>query len=225
MESLFQVKKKIKFYSDRTDLDLLKPMPASRFIPDWYRRMPGVEEGIETVKKCIPVLDAFTAGYIIRLSADAWWDDEHKMFISQTDDKINSDHAAVQTKHVEIPEGFDPQPHKWINNWFIKTPKGYSTLFIHPLNRDDLPFKSFTGIVDTDTHPLPVNFPFILKENFKGVIPAGTPIIQVIPFKRDDWDSTVIDTGESYRYPHAVDNMNPPFNWYKRKFWKKKVYR
>lgn len=218
------MKKKIKFHSERTDLALLKPLPASRFIPEWYRKMPGVDGGVETVKKCIPVLDALTSGYVIQLSADVWWDRESKVFISQSEEKVNSDHDALQTKYVELAPGFDSQPHKWINNWHIKTPKGYSTLFIHPLNRDDLPFKSFTGVVDTDTHPLPVNFPFVLRDDFEGLIPAGTPIIQVIPFKRDDWDSVVIDTGDSYKYPHAIDNMNPPFNWYKRKFWTKKVY-
>ena len=216
--------KKIKFHSERTELDLLKPMPTSRFMPEWYRKMPGVEDGIETVKKCIPVLDALTSGYIIPLSFDAVWDDKNKIFITQTEDKVNSDHNAVQTKFVEIADGFDPQPHKWINHWFVKTPKGYSTLFVHPLNRDDLPFKSFTGIVDTDKHPMPVNFPFVLKEGFTGIIPAGTPMIQAIPFKRDKWTSEIIDTGESYYYPHSADNMDPPFSWYKRKFWNKKIF-
>ena len=219
------MKKRIKFYSERTDLDLIKPLPASRFTPEWFRKMPGVIGGVETVKKCVPVLDALTSGYIICLSVDAIWDSKNQNFVSQSEDEVNSDHDASQTQYVHIDKSFNPQPHKWINHWYIKTPKGYSTLFIHPLNREDLPFKSFTGIVDTDKHPLPVNFPFVLKEGFEGVIPAGTPIIQIIPFKRDEWDSSVIDTGDSYKYPHAVDNMNPPFNWYKRKFWTKKVYR
>lgn len=218
------MKKTIKFYSERTDLDLLKPTPASRNIPDWYRKMPGVIDGIETVKKCIPVLDALTAGYIIPLMADVVWDEVSNDFISQSIEKINSDHMKSQTEYVEIEEGFDAQPHKWINHWFIKTPKGYSTLFIHPLNRQDLPFRSFTGIVDTDKHPMPVNFPFVLREGFEGTIEAGTPIIQAIPFKRDDWNSEIHDTGESYSYPYSSDNMNPPFAWYKRKFWSRKLY-
>jgi hypothetical protein len=45
------------------------------------------------------------------------------------------------------------------------------------------------AIVDTDKHPIMVNFPFFLKENFSGVIPYGTPIVQVIPFKRENWKS------------------------------------
>lgn len=44
------------------------------------------------------------------------------------------------------------------------------------------------GIVDTDKYASPVNFPFILNDiKFTGLIPAGTPIAQVIPFKRDSW--------------------------------------
>ena len=44
------------------------------------------------------------------------------------------------------------------------------------------------GIVDTDKYVSPVNFPFILNDiKFTGLIPAGTPIAQVIPFKRDSW--------------------------------------
>lgn len=218
------MKKTIKFYSERTDLDLLKPTPASRNVPDWYRQMPGVIDGVETVKKCIPVLDALTAGYMIPLMADVTWDENTNDFISQSIEKINSDHMKSQTEHVEIEEGFNSQPHKWINHWFIKTPKGYSTLFIHPLNRQDLPFRSFTGIVDTDKHPMPVNFPFVLREGFEGTIPAGTPVIQAIPFKRDDWNSEIHDTGESYSYPYSSDNLNPPFAWYKRKWWSRKLY-
>lgn len=217
-------KKVIKFYSERTDLDLQKPVPASRLVPSWYRQMPGVIDGVESVKKCIPVLDAFTAGYMLVLNADVYWSKGSANFGSQATITLNSDHLASQTMHVELPPNFDPQPHKWINHWFVKTPKGYSTLFIHPLNRQDLPFRSFTGIVDTDKHPMPVNFPFVLDKDFEGIIPAGTPIIQVIPFKRDDWNSEVHDTGESYLYPHSSENMDPPFNWYKRKFWQRKLF-
>jgi hypothetical protein len=33
------------------------------------------------------------------------------------------------------------------------------------------------------------NIPFFIKEGFSGVIPKGTPIAQVIPFKRESWTS------------------------------------
>ena len=45
------------------------------------------------------------------------------------------------------------------------------------------------GIVDTDRSPQPINFPFFIKKNFVGTIEVGTPVVQLIPFKRDDWKS------------------------------------
>lgn len=216
--------KKIKFFSSRTDLEILKPLPTSKVVPEWYRKMPRVVETVQTVKTCVPVLDAFTAGYVIPLSATVGWDENSKRFLSQAKFEINSDHYASQTQDVVIPEEFDPQPHKWINYWFIKTPPGYSTLFIHPMNRQDLPFYSFSGIVDTDKHPLIINFPFVWRKDFKGVVPAGTPIIQAIPFKRDEWSSEVIDTGKPYSYAKEYEATLPPFAWYKRKSWTRKRY-
>lgn len=217
--------KKIKFFSNDTSLDILKPFPASRYIPDWYRTMQGVKGTIETVKKCIPVLDALTAGYIIPLPVDVTWEPNSKKFLSDAKFLVNSDHMIEQTDNIVISSEYDSQPHKWINNWFIKTPKGYSTLFIHPLNRDDLPFHSFSGIVDTDRHPLIINFPFVLRKDFTGTIPAGTPLIQAIPFKRDDWDSEVNDQGKSYEYSKEYEVFSPPFAWYKRNWWTRKLYR
>jgi hypothetical protein len=221
---LFRKNKKIKFFSSKTEVDLLKPFPASKAVPDWYRKMPRVIEGIQTVKTCVPVLDILTAGYMIPLPASVKWDEASKDFLSQTSFEINSDHYPTQTQGVPVSEEYDPQPHKWINYWFIKTPPGYSTLFIHPANRQDLPFYSFSGIVDTDKHSLVINFPFLWKKDFRGIVPAGTPMIQAIPFKRDDWTAEIIDTGRSYDSPESYLAMAPPFAWYKRTAWSKKRF-
>ena len=221
---MFKKIKKIKFSSDKTAFDVLKPFPVSKAAPEWWRKMPGVVDGVETVKKCVPFLDAITTGYTIPLPADLFWNDKTKEFTNTAKFEINSDHLAIQTEGVVLPDCYDSQPHKWLNSWHIKTPPGYSTLFIHPLNRFDLPFYSFSGVVDTDTHPLVVNFPFVLKKGFSGVIPAGTPMIQAIPFKRDDWESEIVDTGESYSYNKQYEVFGPPFSWYKRNAWNKKKF-
>jgi hypothetical protein len=34
--------------------------------------------------------------------------------------------------------------------------------------------------------------PFFLIIGFSGVIPAGTPYVQMIPFKREDWASEIV---------------------------------
>jgi hypothetical protein len=220
--------KVIRFHSVDVGLDILRPKPSTKEIPSWYRKMPGVsKDGIQTVKKCVPFLDSLSMGYQILLPADISWDQESKSFRQNAMLNLSTDHYKSQSKDVVIPPEFDPQPHKWSNYWHIKTPKGYSTLFIHPLNRMDLPFYSLSGVVDTDSHPLIINFPFFLRKDFSGVIEEGTPMIQAIPFKRDKWNMEILDEVESYtksdKIGHEVNR--PPFGWYKRKHWFKKEYR
>ena len=61
------------------------------------------------------------------------------------------------------------------------------------MNRFDLPFYTMSGIVESDIWGLPVFTAFFLQKDFIGVIPKGTPIFQIIPFKRDDWEREVSD--------------------------------
>ena len=38
---------------------------------------------------------------------------------------------------------------KFVNPWVVKTPPGYSALFVPPLNRIETPFTFFSGVVET----------------------------------------------------------------------------
>jgi hypothetical protein len=113
---------------------------------------------------------------------------------------------------------------KFQQEWTNKTPKGVSILFTHPSNRFDLPFRCFSGFVDTDKYNLPVHFPFILKKGFEGIIPAGTPVAQLFPIKRTNWKSKVVkwDADESYK---ANRNFQRTFAAsYKKNYWNRKEY-
>lgn len=151
-----------------------------------------------TVKACMPALDAMTMGYIIPLPQDlslAPEGDGKKGWIWPSDifKQIDS-HSPGQVSNLPIDSSvWDTNPLKFNNPWVIKTPPGYSTLFTHPFWRDDLPFRCFPGVVDTDTYNFnSVNFPFLIRKDFYGIISAGTPMIQVIPFKRVSFSSCVI---------------------------------
>ncbi len=216
---------KITFTSVFPQFDISYPIPASKAVPNWWRKDSVVKEQMHTMKKCVPILDSLTAGYVIPLPADVWKAKGVKNFGQRKDITFVSEHYPLQTEAYPAPEEFDPQPYKWVNPWNIKTPKGYSCLFIHPLNSGDSPFYSFSGIVDTDKHPVTVNFPFLIKKEFEGVIPAGTPIIQVIPFKRDKWESKVIDNKDYVEPKDFYKIFNPPFGQYKRNWWTKKEFR
>jgi hypothetical protein len=194
---------------------LEKPQPASKHIPDWYKDMEsyltkekkptGTGISSATIKRCMPVFDAINAGYIITLPADVYISvQEYEAKDAKTGELIE-DLPVKKMQHFEwssfgllgfhtveqAPEHPARNKHsypKWINPWAIRTPKGYSTLFVQPMHRE-APFTILPGIVDTDKYFAPVNFPFTTNDpEFEGLIPKGTPIAQVIPFKRDSWD-------------------------------------
>ena len=181
-----------------------KPVPAAKILPEWYKKessmiYPGnlaiTEDGnpSRTIKACMPVFDIISAGYIITLPADLNVERVENDFprIQWSTDEIDliSHHIAEQFRTFDLPPEYYNLGYKFMNPWTIKTKPGYSCMFIQPAMRDDLPFQVIPGIVDTDKHPVSVNFPFFLRKDFSGVIEMGTPIMQVIPFKREDWES------------------------------------
>jgi hypothetical protein len=124
-----------------------------------------------------------------------------------------------------MPYWLSSAPFKWNNYWRITTPAGYSCLFRQPSWRFDLPFYTASGIVDTDRHPVAVNFPFFFLNGWHGIIEAGTPIVQVIPFKRDDWESEVVgeDNYEGQKeFRRTTNKLMHRYkdNWRSIKSWK-----
>ena len=61
---------------------------------------------------------------------------------------------------------------------------------MQPVYQFEKRFTVLPGIVETD-HYHHINFPTIWHSTKDVVIDRGTPFIQVIPFKRDDWDFKV----------------------------------
>jgi hypothetical protein len=205
------------------------PKPAIKFVPEWYKKMESRfpkeknPESLPTIKKCIPVLDAITAGYIIVSPCD--------VYISLKDGEPNYNSQIVnliqfhprKQAHLHPSVNDFPFP-KWLNPWAIKTPQGYSCIFKPPAHNSNPWFEILEGIVDTDTYTTAVNFPFVLKNPTQEfMIPAGTPIAQVIPFKREEWKSSLSNDKES---PKGVSTyLNSLFfDRYKRLFWSRKSY-
>jgi hypothetical protein len=202
---------KIKFYpfSEKTMDFAPEPMPASKSIPAWYKAQPAeILEKTEmlsgniasTVKKCMPIFDAMTAGYIIYTPCDIYLDatDEAGLkysvpaFLKQFQADLFATHAPEQYSEYPLDKS---KNHKDLLRvmpfWSVGTDKGYSTLFIQPLHGDSSPLTVIPGIIDTDSFISEGHFSFMVNKNFKGVIKQGTPIVQVIPFKRDSWEMEI----------------------------------
>ena len=184
------------------------PSPAILNIPTWYKdtnlriggeQRDGLSDGNTqspntTVKGCSPFLDAFGFGYIYTLPLDVEIRDNGKGydFNWRAKGDFLTMHDRSQSPLTPPAIGGETEIVKWMNAFFIKTPPGYSCLFTHPLNRNELPFRTFSGVVDTDSYNLPVHFPFQLVSKEKNfIIEKGTPICQIIPFKREDWKSSI----------------------------------
>lgn len=115
---------------------------------------------------------------------------------------------------------------KWINPWSIITPPGYSILFTAPMHRESV-FTILDGVVDTDTYTPPVNFPFVLNDwGFEGLIPAGTPMAQVIPFKRESWEMKIGAQDELIEQNKVTTKLRTRFfDSYKSQFRQVKEYK
>jgi hypothetical protein len=220
--------------SKECELYVKRPMPGKNYIPNWYKEIKPVTEkslsfnhlGAElNIKMCMPFLDSMMTGYI----QETWCD----IFIEYKNNEIhyryseNPEIVSIRDK-VSIPLGNEYYPYEfvWKEPWSVKLPKGYSAIITHPFNSVNLPFVTLTGIVDADNyyHTRLGNHPFYIKKDFEGIIPAGTPMYQIIPFKRDSWESI-----ES-RYDHDLSEKRHYmigrkfFGSYKTLFWQKKEY-
>jgi len=188
--------------------DIYAPQPASRLIPDWYKntnsyigenKMPdGNGSTNATIKRCMPIFDVLNSGYFLVTHTDLW-------VTQKAQDIKNPDKKSAwfewpsfepiafhSVEQAPLHPGTTGTPiPKWMNPWGIKTPSGYSTLFIPPVHRDNI-FTALPAVVDTDTYIAPVNIVFVLTDPaFEGLVPAGTPIVQIIPFKREVWEMSI----------------------------------
>jgi hypothetical protein len=210
------------------------PSPAIKNLPEWYKKMPSFTEDKityskgrpnETVKKCVPVMDAISNGYIIKTWTDTFFTkDSVTWSIEGLDYPAVEGHSKEQIPGYPIPSFYKKDVFKWINPWQIKTPKGYSCMFVTPIGHH-LPFKIIEGVVDTDRFPLTINFPFFIHSAFEGVIPYNTPMVQVIPFKRNSFKSKN-GSFNSDEYKENTNFHNKTFmNRYKINWWNRKEFK
>jgi hypothetical protein len=137
-----------------------------------------------------------------------------------------STHPKFQFDEAELPPEFqNAEAFKWYNYYHVSTPKGYSTLFVHPFGYSHLPFFTLPAVVDTDGHGLDINFPFLIRKDFEGLIPKGTPIAQALPFKRENWKLKVENFGEELHRNNILKRQTTLFNLYRSNVWQRKEYR
>jgi hypothetical protein len=234
------------------------PSPTQSVVPQWYKDAdtfvktqdgeyvkapkevcPFAKEGtiddygkIPTWKACPAMLDAFLTGYVFRTPCDLTFFKNSQGII---DVKVESEQyrdfctSRPPMAQFEHPQGYYKNHFAWFADWGLELPEGYSAIFMTPMNRFDLPFLNTTGIIDSDKVHLLGSFPFFIIEGWEGLIPAGTPYLQVLPFKREDWEHEIRILDSSEMYTNMVNNANfyrqPDGGVYKSKIWSRRKYK
>jgi hypothetical protein len=218
---------------------LPKPKPSSEYVPQWYKDAKSYTDSsgkkaptldgtpMSTIKRCMPVWDLMTAGYIIETPYD--------IYVRQTPEGPYFQWGEMQAIAFQSMEQFQNHPYsrdinyavRIVHPWSIKTPKGWSVLICEPQHHEPTAIITANGIVDTDTYSLPFNMFLKLRDsNFEGIIPAGTPFVQVIPFKRENWVSSLGGDEERKKYLSDARKFSTVFfDRYKKFWWKRKEYK
>jgi hypothetical protein len=203
------------------------PKPSKQFIPEWWKSQELTTNGKDinsipkfSFKACVPFLDSLTMGYMIYTQQDI-----HVSYVDESPFlRWKMEPAPVilreDSQNLPVPEGHNNSHFAWVFNCAIEMPPGYSVLITHPLNRFDLPFTTLSGIVDQG-NPWGGQFTFWIKDRFTGIIPKGTPLAQIIPFKRENWKSEKADHLISLAQKKSYES-NTVFGGYYKKFLHKK---
>lgn len=234
--------------SDLINKYVTKPEKGSLLIPQWFKDAPRyqfnetkmIADGSYhnlTLRHCMPFIDSFTSGYFFTTWTDIYVEriNGKPNFLYENGEAIDQfGYGIIQYQehfqsHVQKAHGFDPFLYAWSTYWRVKTDKGISCLFTQPLNRTDLPFITLSGIMDTDKWHGSDVLNFALKENFEGMIPKGTPYVQIIPFKREEYTLEVLKESieEIQETRNMVSNLRQnelKSGYYRDNLWENKKY-
>jgi len=235
--------KSIQFTTHKDYLKIKEdyPEPIKLNIPDWFKDIEHKQK-LKTVKGCIPFLETLTTGYVLKIPLDIdvrfnyknkngervteFTVNDNLYNFNLNSNKIHEYHPTDQFKNSPIEKNNLNYPvYKIMNPWIIKTPPGYSCLFVSPLNNGDDRFSIIPGIVHTDKFKDYINFPITINSDkhpsFNSVIKRGTPYVQIIPFKRESWKMNIDVINEKERDMYLIDYWRGVLRIYQNKIWDK----
>jgi hypothetical protein len=220
-----------------------RPYPSNQALPEWWKNLTPYDiseknpDGKKFIlnnlvtnagpKKCTPMLDALLSGYIIPL-----WSDVHMEQFENGPGVTWRVHEPVFHLHgegsklVPPPPGYSNTVMKFNNFWIPKTPKGYSVLITSPFGYQNTPFRAIPAVIDSDTSKLEIVAPMWVSSTFEGIVEKGTPLLQITPFKRTDWESefNYMEFGE-YLASQDKHFGSTLVNNYVKNHWVKKKYK
>lgn len=214
---------------------LPRPIPARAALPDWLRAMqarafsPTHGQDVRTVKQCPPFIDAMSYGFIMPLPCDvtvrdgtlSWdWDVPPPSVHAHPRSPI-SFHVPEQVAGTPLHRS-DRVLVKFNSFWTIELEPGWSLFATHPVNREDLPFRLLTGLVDADRFSdVGILFPAMWTDpDFAGTLPRGTPVAQcfAVPRTVPDMVFEAFTPDRAARYDETAEALLSKPGAYRRRF-------
>lgn len=226
----------IKFKAVYGDWSISTPVMAAKdFKSKWMKEQPKET----SIVNCPGIHDFLTSGYIISLPVDykilsnsagtAIIPQSHPIdplprhMVPTSEDKLNPemirgfiankvDKVKVEVCKISLP-------------WHIQTPKGYSVIALPCMYQADYldNIHIYGGIVDTDVY-FNMSLIFSVKKPGEYTLPAGTPVLHIIPFKREEFNATCgkasIEEMDLYKYSGTTRIRH----WYRKYFQSKKKF-
>ena len=257
--------KAISFFATQEYIPEFSPVPASspKEIPEWWNKMAsyggynGSPEGERiistdsggdnaTIKRCIPVLDSMTMGYLIKTDSEIYIEPQKAPAIDFSD---NSNPAAPnlikatfprERGNITVHDYGQAYTHpvtqkakqvlqKVFTPWHVMVPDGHSVIMLNQLNNPSPYWEAVSGVMDADAFYPRINMMVAMNDpEFKGIIPAGATLCQIIPFKREGWRAVIIDNQREdvsgvNRLTHRLSSVfHAP---YRKLFWSKKEFK
>jgi hypothetical protein len=211
------------------------PVAARATLPDWLRDMPPRAyspthgQDVRTVKHCPPFIDAMTYGFIMPLPCDVIMRDGTLSW--NWDVPTPSIHAHPRSPiSFHVPEQAVGTPMhdparvfvKFNSFWTIELEPGWSLFATHPVNREDLPFRLITGLVDSDRFSdVGILFPAVWTDlGFTGTLPRGTPVAQcfAVPRVVPELVFEAMSIDDAARYDTTAEALLSRPGVYRRRF-------
>ena len=159
-----------------------------------------------TTRNCPGIYDYMTSGYIVPAWSDIrleWKQGKAEAFDLQTGQMLLylqqqygqsmpmlMQHEFKQAKDAPFWDNSMKNILKFSSPWNLRTSEGVSCFFTHPYYHSSTDYTVMPGIMDTDVKKYSntiINVFLRLNKQGKPIfIERGTPLIQIIPFKRSD---------------------------------------
>jgi len=206
-----------------------KPVLAKSMQPEWWKKMKvfSDQQGAQTqtIRACPAMDDWLKSGWLIisqhdievvNGNADGVPDTNFKVATNPKDRIASPNHPHAQLSSF-TPWGLPGKVRdafKLRAPWTIKTPPGYSTIYLDPFLHANKYFSVWQGIIDTDkfnANQDNAQMIFYPKVDHDFTIPKGTALCQIIPYKRETWTATYQLASEAswHNNKHASTSNDP----------------